>query len=242
MRSVRLFCTLAVLVLLLPDTASAQTFSEQGNCSGASASASISTFSYNCYQEEVTAGGPWSSNAGAIYIEYYVDNTLYQSETRFGSSGTWYFLDDISLSQTTHTLRIDFYPVDTSGDSNTTCLQDGGSDSDSISVGSCPLIGAIDGCTWNEDPVKAICYPDCTGHSGGGTSPFFYTWGIQDAYGTDWESPTGPTTSRTDDSPSGPSFNCRCGYAGYYDTVVFKVEDDDSTVVTDTLTCGGELQ
>lgn len=238
MRSVRLFCTLAVLVLLLAETASAQTFSEQGNCSGASASASISTFSYNCYQEEVTAGGTWSSNAGAIYIKYYVDNILYQTETRFGSSGTWYFLDDISLSQTTHTLRIDFYPVDTSGGSNTTCLQDGGSDSDSISVGVCPLIATITDCIWNQDPVKAICYPDCTGTASGGTPPYSYTWCVDEGGVLDCEPTTGPTYSTTNDSPSGMS--CRCGYAGIWDTVVFEVEDDDSSVDTDSILCGGD--
>lgn len=238
MYSTRPLGVFAVLLLLGTATASAQTFGAFGTCTGTSASVAISSVDYTCSTAEVDASGTWSvTNADGVRLDYFIDSTLYQSETRYGTSGSWSFGDTASLSGS-HSFRVDAYPVVTSGGVETTCLQHGTYDTESFGGCPLPLVATITGCTWNQDPVKAICYPDCTGSASGGTSPYSYTWGVQDSYGTDWEPTTGPTIRTTNRSPSGMS--CRCGYAGIWDTVVFEVEDADSSVDTDSILCGGQ--
>ncbi len=61
-------------------------------CSGTSVSA-LSIYGISTYQGEMAGNGGWtvSGGANAVWLDYSVDGSIYISEVRTGTSGTWYF-------------------------------------------------------------------------------------------------------------------------------------------------------
>lgn len=236
MRVPRTLCLLAVLLLLVAPSAPAQ-----ADCTGTSAAVSISSASFDCSLDDVNGNGSWSvSGADGVYIEYLVDGTLYQVETRYGVSGTWTFADDASLSDGFHTLVVNAYPLLDNGSGQTICLQHGDSDSRGFWVDCVPdpLDVVINECSWSCD-FKAICYGTCSGAASGGTPSYTFMWGSQDPTGSiNWQATSGPSIRG---SVTSPTLSCRAGYAGIYDTIVLKVEDSTGAQDTATYSCGNTM-
>lgn len=232
-------CVFVVLVVLAASPAGAQVFWEMGNCTGASATVGISTASYSCKLDTVSASGTWSAaNAAGIHLDYYLDGVLYQSEYRAGSSGTWSFIEAVTLFEGVHTLRVDGFPVVSSGGVDTTCWQQGATASQGFSV-NCLPDASIGVCSWNCDDLKHLCSGTCPGSVSGGTPLFLYTWGVGDPNGfVSWGSTTGPTPKRFNNSPT---LSCRDGYAGVYDKILFKVQDSEGHTDTAIVRCGVNL-
>jgi hypothetical protein len=95
---------------------------ESAVCSGLSVS-TLTIAGASTYQGEMAASGSWvvSSGANAVRLEYYINNVLYASEERTGTSGTWYF-SQAGIACGTRTLLVKAYPmVIDSGGNRTTC-------------------------------------------------------------------------------------------------------------------------
>lgn len=227
------FLTVALLLAAVP--AAGQILWDQGNCTDTSATVAIGSVSYDCSLGRITASGTWSvTSAVGIHLEYSIDGVLYQSETRYGSNGTWSFVDDVVLSDASHTFRIDGYPVVDDGSVETTCWQHGTNVSQGFSV-ACVLSAWINECSWSCSS-KNLCYGTCPGAVSGGTAPYYYTWGVEDPEGNvDWEPRQGPTFKTVTESPQ---LNCRAGYAGIYDVIVLKAEDSSGQAVMTYAACG----
>jgi hypothetical protein len=76
------------------------------------------------YEGLLAASGSWavSSGANAVRLEYYVNNVLYTSEERTGTSGTWYFSTAGLACGANYTLLVKAFPmVIDSGGNRTTC-------------------------------------------------------------------------------------------------------------------------
>ncbi len=95
---------------------------ESAMCSGLSVS-NLAISGASIYQGELAGSGPWAVSAGgnAVRLEYYVNNSLYASEERAGTSGTWYF-SQAGLACGTYSFQVKAYPmvVDSAGN-RTTC-------------------------------------------------------------------------------------------------------------------------
>jgi hypothetical protein len=149
---------------------------EEALCSGVSVAVSIAGASL--YQGELGASGSWtvSTGANAVRLEYYVNNTLYASEERTGTSGTWYF-SYAGFSCGTKSFQVKAWPmvIDSNGN-RTTCSASPNSASQSVSQ-PCP------GGTWTEsstescaDLIMASCYsrswtPSCPANPAGTSCP-----------------------------------------------------------------------
>ncbi|MFE8603554.1 hypothetical protein [Archangium violaceum] len=95
---------------------------ESALCSGLSVT-TLTLSGASTYQGEMAASGSWavSGGANAIRLEYYIGGTLYSSEERTGTSGTWYF-SQAGIACGTRTLLVKAWPmvIDSNG-SRTTC-------------------------------------------------------------------------------------------------------------------------
>ncbi|HYO51432.1 MAG TPA: hypothetical protein VEU50_01415 [Archangium sp.] len=95
---------------------------ESAMCSGLSVS-NLALSGASIYQGELAGSGPWAVSAGAnaVRLEYSINNTLYASEERAGTSGTWYF-SHAGLACGTYSLQVKAWPmvVDSAGN-RTTC-------------------------------------------------------------------------------------------------------------------------
>ena len=132
-----------------------------GNCTGTTANVTISSASGNA-AGEIDANGSWSVGGGAdgIYIKYYVDDTLYQSEHKSGTSGSWSFSDD-GFSSGNHTFKITGYAKDGS----TICWTHYDTETRTVNV---PAASAtITSCSWSGfNPSQGTC----TGTTSSGTT------------------------------------------------------------------------
>jgi len=163
---------------------------ELAMCSGLSVS-NLAFSGASTYLGEMAGSGPWAVSAGAnaVRLEYYIDNVLYASEERAGTSGTWYF-SQTGISCGTHTLLVKAFPmvIDSAGN-RTTCWGAPRSASQAITE-ACP------GGTWVIDTYESCydlymtsCYtrspnPKCasSAQAGGSCSPVgTYCWKVLSA-------------------------------------------------------------
>ncbi|HEX5748614.1 MAG TPA: hypothetical protein VFZ09_20405 [Archangium sp.] len=134
---------------------------ESALCSGVSVSTSISGASI--YQGELAASGSWTSSTGAnaVRLEYYVNNTLYTSEERTGSSGTWYFsYTGFTACGTTYAFQVKAYPmvIDSNGN-RSTCWASPNTVSQNVSTAACPGgVWTLTGAENCYDLIMASCY------------------------------------------------------------------------------------
>ncbi|WP_052517718.1 hypothetical protein [Archangium violaceum] len=149
---------------------------EAALCSGVSVSASISGASL--YQGELAGSGSWtvSTGANAVRLEYYVNNTLYTSEERTGTSGTWYF-SYAGFSCGTYSFQVKAYPmvIDSNGN-RSTCWASPNTASQSVSQ-ACPGgVWVLTGAENCYDLIMASCYtrswtPSCPTSPAGKSCP-----------------------------------------------------------------------
>ncbi|MCP4656311.1 MAG: hypothetical protein GY856_12935 [bacterium] len=156
---------MAALVLSLLPTMSSAQFVYKGDCAGVSAAVDITTVSHS--NGVVTADGTWQVSGGAngIYLRYYIDNVLYQSEHLSGTSGNWDFEEDYN-TPCTHILKVIGCPkVD-----STICYSHCASDSEPFRVGEPQA--EITSCTWNVASCEtSIATGTCTGNYGSPDCP-----------------------------------------------------------------------
>ncbi|WNG60379.1 hypothetical protein F0U59_40975 [Archangium gephyra] len=134
---------------------------ESALCSGVTVSTSISGASI--YQGELAGSGSWTTSTGAnaVRLEYYVNNTLYTSEERTGTSGTWYFsYTGFSACGTTYGFQVKAYPmvIDSAGN-RTTCYASPNTVSQNVSTDPCPGgVWVLTGAENCYDLIMASCY------------------------------------------------------------------------------------
>lgn len=131
---------------------------ESALCSGVTVSTSIAGASL--YQGELAGSGSWTTSPGAnaVRLEYYVNNTLYTSEERTGTSGSWYF-SYAGFSCGTYTFQVKAYPmvIDSNGN-RTTCWASPNTASQSVSQ-ACPGgVWTLTGAENCYDLIMASCY------------------------------------------------------------------------------------
>lgn len=181
----------------------------QAICTGTSATVSISSVSWS--NNVVSAYGTWSvTNAEAGYIEYYIDGTLYQSELKIGTSGSWTFGDSYSQCGS-HTLTVYVYPAVYNGSGYTICWTHGTSTSAGFTVTCAPH--ASMSCTDIGYPVV-----ECTGTASGGSGPYTGWWKVDNG---NWYQDYPYTSSY---GPWSQQYVCKWRQ-GVSFTVYFKVRD-----------------
>lgn len=167
-----------LVVGTLSNAAGAQ-FSAQGLCAGTSSNVSISSVSHDSCGNVVSADGSWDVSGGAsgVQLDYYIDSTLYQSETKTGVTwGNWGFDDNFS-STGSHTFLVYAYPIVDNGSGYTTCLQHGSSASRAFTVSAAGAPTAtIDVCLWNCDFFSGDCTGTCSGSATGGCPGYTPYW------------------------------------------------------------------
>ncbi|HYO56102.1 hypothetical protein [Archangium sp.] len=150
---------------------------EAALCSGLSV-ATLGISGASIYQGELAGSGSWtvSSGANAVRLEYFINNVLYASEERTGTSGTWYF-SQAGLACGTYTFQVKAWPmVIDSGGNRTTCWAAPKTASQSVSQpcpgGTWTLVGS-ENCY---DLIMASCYtrswtPSCPANPAGASCP-----------------------------------------------------------------------
>lgn len=103
-------------------------------CSGTSVSA-LSLYGISTYQGEMAGNGGWvvSGGANAVWLDYFVDGSIYVSEVRTGASGTWYFSHG-GIACGPHLFEVKAYPAVIDSNGNHTYCKMSGSQSASQSV------------------------------------------------------------------------------------------------------------
>lgn len=217
--------------MALPAPVDAQVYA-QGNCTGMSATVDIDAYSHTC-PDTLAADGDWSVSTGAdrVLLEYYIDGTesgdKVQSETRAGLGGSWDFADDYS-SSCEHTLFVKAYPEVWNGSGYATCWDHDATDSTGFAVSCTTPTVTIDDCEWTScsGGLQGSCDGSCEGSvSGGGGSPFTYTW--------KW------TENGSPQSQSGSAHTVELTCDGMTSVIL---EGEDSACGTDTTTwpCGAD--
>lgn len=204
----------------------------QADCSNTSASVSIASPGavHSCSTDTVSADGSWSvANADGVELTYYIEGTLYQRETKTGSSGSWDFTDSFSASDGWYTFKVQACPTLDDGGTSTVCLQHCATASDDFEVDCSTLEVSITGCLWDCDFMTNECTGTCDAEAQNGASPYDHTWCVD----TDGNLVCESTQTSFSSSFTSPTLECDVG-----DPVLLDVEDDNGDVASDDWTCG----